>query len=100
MYSLIEKFKETKIGTPQGGKLSPLLSNIYLNELDKVLERSGLHFPRYADDCGIFVKTEYSAERVMKNIITFIETKLKLKVNAEKTHVTRPNNLKYLGFSF
>ena len=94
------KFEETRIGTPQGGNLSPLLSNIYLNELDKELERRGLHFARYADDCVIFVKTEYSAERVMKNIITFIETKLKLKVNAEKTHITRPNNLKYLGFSF
>ena len=94
------EFEETTIGTPQGGNLSPLLSNIYLNELDKELERRGLHFARYADDCVIFVKTEYSAERVMKNIINFIETKLKLKVNAEKTHITRPNNLKYLGFSF
>ena len=94
------EFEETTIGTPQGGNLSPLLSNIYLNELDKELERRGLHFARYADDCVIFVKTEYSAERVMRNIITFIETKLKLKVNAEKTHITRPNNLKYLGFSF
>ena len=94
------EFEDTTIGTPQGGNLSPLLSNIYLNELDKELERRGLHFARYADDCVIFVKTEYSAERVMKNIITFIETKLKLKVNAEKTHITRPNNLKYLGFSF
>ena len=94
------EFEETTIGTPQGGNLSPLLSNIYLNELDKELEKRGLHFARYADDCVIFVKTEYSAERVMKNIVTFIETKLKLKVNAEKTHITRPNNLKYLGFSF
>ena len=94
------EFEETTIGTPQGGNLSPLLSNIYLNELDKELERRGLHFARYADDCVIFVKTEFSAERVMRNIVTFIETKLKLKVNAEKTHITRPNNLKYLGFSF
>ena len=94
------ELEETTIGTPQGGNLSPLLSNIYLNELDKELERRGLHFARYADDCVIFVKTEYSAERVMKNIITFIETKLKLKVNAEKTHITRPTKLKYLGFSF
>lgn len=93
-------FEETKIGIPQGGNLSPLLSNIYLNELDKELERRGLHFARYADDCVILVKTKYSAERVMRNIVTFIERKLKLKVNADKTHITRPNNLKYLGFSF
>lgn len=94
------EFEETTIGTPQGGNLSPLLSNIYLNELDKELERRGLHFARYADDCVIFVKTEFSAERVMRNIVTFIETKLKLKVNTEKTHITRPTKLKYLGFSF
>ena len=93
-------FEETNIGTPQGGNLSPLLSNIYLNELDKELERRQLHFARYADDCVIFVKTKFSAERVMKNIVTFIENKFKLKVNAEKTHITTPNNLKYLGFSF
>ncbi len=93
-------FEETNIGTPQGGNLSPLLSNIYLNELDKELERRQLHFARYAYDCVIFVKTKFSAERVMKNIVTFIENKLKLKVNAEKTHITTPNNLKYLGFSF
>ena len=94
------EFEETTVGTPQGGNLSPLLSNIYLNELDKELERRGLNFARYADDCVIFVKTEFSAERVMRNIVTFIETKLKLKVNAEKTHITRPTKLKYLGFSF
>ena len=94
------EFEETTVGTPQGGNLSPLLSNIYLNELDKELERRELHFARYADDCVIFVKTEFSAERVMRNIVTFIETKLKLKVNAEKTHTTRPTKLKYLGFSF
>lgn len=94
------ELEETTIGTPQGGNLSPLLSNIYLNELDKELERRGLHFARYADDCVIFVKTENSAKRVMFHIIKFIETKLKLKVNAEKTHITKPNNLKYLGFSF
>ncbi len=92
--------EKTEVGTPQGGNLSPLLSNIMLNELDKELEARQLHFARYADDCVIFVKTEYSAERVMRNIVHFIETKLKLKVNATKTHITRPNNLKYLGFTF
>jgi len=94
------EFEETNVGTPQGGNLSPLLSNIYLNELDKELERRGLHFARYADDCVIFVKTEFSAKRVMRNITAFIETKLKLKVNAKKTHITRPSKIKYLGFSF
>ena len=94
------EFEETTVGTPQGGNLSPLLSNIYLNELDKELERRGLHFARYADDCVIFVKTKNAAKRVMFHIVKFIETKLKLKVNAEKTHITKPNNLKYLGFSF
>lgn len=94
------EFIKSEIGTPQGGNLSPLLSNIYLNLLDKELENRHLNFARYADDCVIFVKTEYSANRVMKNIVTFIETKLHLKVNASKTHVCRPNNLKYLGFSF
>lgn len=93
-------YEKTEVGTPQGGNLSPLLSNIMLNELDKEFEARHLHFARYADDCVIFVKTEYSAERVMRNIIHFIETKLKLKVNATKTHITRPNNLKYLGFTF
>lgn len=93
-------FEESKVGTPQGGNLSPLLSNITLNQLDKELERRGLRFARYADDCVIFVKTKYSAERVMRNIVKYIETKLKLKVNATKTHVCRPNDLKYLGFGF
>ena len=93
-------FEETSVGTPQGGNLSPLLSNIYLTLLDRELETRGLHFARYADDCVIFVKTENAAKRVMYSITHFIETKLKLKVNATKTHITRPNNLKYLGFSF
>lgn len=93
-------FEETNVGTPQGGNLSPLLSNIYLSLLDRELETRGLHFARYADDCVIFVKTENAAKRVMHSITHFIETKLKLKVNATKTHITRPRNLKYLGFSF
>ena len=93
-------FEETNVGTPQGGNLSPLLSNIYLTLLDRELETRGLQFARYADDCVIFVKTENAAKRVMYSITHFIETKLKLKVNATKTHITRPNNLKYLGFSF
>ena len=93
-------FEETNVGTPQGGNLSPLLSNIYLTLLDRELETRGLHFARYADDCVIFVKTENAAKRVMYSITHFIETKLKLKVNATKTHITRPNNLKYLGFTF
>ena len=93
-------FEETNVGTPQGGNLSPLLSNIYLTLLDKELETRGLHFARYADDCVVFVRTENAAKRVMYSITRFIETKLKLKVNAIKTHITKPNNLKYLGFSF
>ena len=93
-------FEETNVGTPQGGNLSPLLSNIYLTLLDKELETRGLHFSRYADDCVIFVKTENAAKRVMYSITHFIENKLKLKVNATKTHITKPSNLKYLGFSF
>ena len=93
-------FEETNVGTPQGGNLSPLLSNVYLTLLDKELENRGLHFARYADDCVIFVKTENAAKRVMYSITHFIEGKLKLKVNATKTHITKPSNLKYLGFSF
>ena len=94
------EFIKSDVGTPQGGNLSPLLSNIYLNLLDKELDNRHLHFARYADDCVIFVKTEYSANRVMENIVSFIENKLHLKVNASKTHVCKPNNLKYLGFTF
>ena len=93
-------FEKTDVGTPQGGNLSPLLSNIYLTLLDRELEIRGLHFARYADDCVIFVRTENSAKRVIHTITNFIENKLKLKVNASKTHITRPSNLKYLGFTF
>ena len=92
--------KPTKVGTPQGGNLSPLLSNIMLNELDKELEARGLNFVRYADDCIILVKSEKAADRVLISITKFIEKKLGLKVNAEKSKVTKPTQTKYLGFSF
>lgn len=91
---------ETKVGTPQGGNLSPLLSNIMLNELDKELDARGLNFVRYADDCIILVKSEKSANRVLTSITKYIEKKLGLKVNAEKSKVTRPTKTKYLSFSF
>lgn len=90
----------TTVGTPQGGNLSPLLSNIMLNELDKELEKRGLNFTRYADDCIIVVRSEKAANRVMESITRFIEKKLGLKVNAEKSKVARPNQIKYLGFGF
>lgn len=93
-------YEESKVGTPQGGNLSPLLSNIILNELDKELEARGLHFTRYADDCVILLKSEASAKRVMYSITKWIEKKLGLKVNAEKTKIVRPWKLKYLGFGF
>ena len=92
--------KATEVGTPQGGNLSPLLSNIMLNELDKELDERGLNFVRYADDCIILVKSEKAANRVLASIKKFIEKKLGLKVNAEKSKVTRPTKTKYLGFSF
>lgn len=90
----------TPKGTPQGGNLSPLLSNIMLNELDKELEKRGQNFVRYADDCLIMVKSEKAANRVMESITKFIEKKLGLKVNVEKSKVARPNEIKYLGFGF
>ena len=94
------KYEDTPIGTPQGGNLSPLLSNIMLNELDKELESRGLKFVRYADDCLILVGSKKAAERVMRSIVKFIEKKLGLTVNAEKSKIARPSNIKYLGFSF
>lgn len=94
------KYEETKLGTPQGGNLSPLLSNVMLNELDKELERRGLNYARYADDCVILVRSEASAKRVMYSITEWIEKRLGLKVNATKTHVSRPSKVKYLGYSF
>ena len=94
------KYEETPVGTPQGGNLSPLLSNIMLNELDKELESRELRFVRYADDALIFVKSEKAANRVMKSIVQFIEGKLGLIVNAEKSRIARPKDLKFLGFGY
>ena len=79
------RYEETTKGTPQGGNLSPLLSNIMLNELDKELEARALHFVRYADDCVIVVKSSAAASRVMHTVTNWIERKLGLKVNASKT---------------
>ena len=93
-------YEDTVIGTPQGGPLSPLLSNVMLNKLDKELEARNLHFTRYADDTIILVKSEKAANRVMESITHFIEKKLGLKVNMTKTKICKPNDLKYLGFGF
>jgi len=87
-------------GTPQGGPLSPLLSNLVLDELDRELERRGHRFVRYADDANIYVRTERAGQRVMEGISRFITNKLKLKVNREKSAVARPSERKFLGFSF
>ena len=90
----------TEIGVPQGGPLSPILSNVYLDKFDKELEERGLRFVRYADDCNIFVKSEMSANRVMKSVTSWLERKLFLKVSATKTKVVRPTNSNFLGFTF
>src|SRR5271167_1076597 len=87
-------------GTPQGGPLSPLLSNLVLDELDRELERRGHRYVRYADDCNIYVRSERAGQRVMKSITQFITQKLKLKVNESKSAVARPQERKFLGFSF
>jgi RNA-directed DNA polymerase len=87
-------------GTPQGGNLSPLLSNIMLDDLDKELERRGHSFCRYADDCNIYVKSRKAGERVMESITQYVEEKLKLRVNREKSAVARPWERKFLGYSF
>ena len=91
---------ETEEGTPQGGPLSPLLSNIMLDDLDKELEQRGHKFVRYADDCNIYVKTQRAGERVMESVREFLEKKLKLKVNPKKSKVDRATRVKFLGFSF
>ena len=95
-----DEYEDSIVGTPQGGNLSPLLANIMLNELDMEMETRGLNFVRYADDCIIMVRSEMSANRVMRNISRFIEEKLGLKVNMTKSKVDRPDGLKYLGFGF
>jgi len=87
-------------GTPQGGPLSPVLSNIVLNELDQELERRGHRFTRYADDCNIYVRSRRAGERVMSSVTRLLTTKLKLRVNSEKSAVARPWERKFLGFSF
>jgi RNA-directed DNA polymerase len=87
-------------GTPQGSPLSPLLSNIILDELDKELIKRGLSFVRYADDCSIYVRSEKSARRVLTSITKYIERDLKLRVNKEKSKVSRPTESTLLGFSF
>ena len=94
------KFEETQVGMPQGGPLSPLLSNIMLNELDVELEKRGHRFARYADDLVILCKSKRSAERTLANIIPYIEDKLFLKVNKEKTEVAYISKIKFLGYSF
>lgn len=92
--------QSTTIGTPQGGPISVILSNIYLDKFDKELESRGLRFARYADDCIIFVKSEMAANRVMKSVTSWLERKLFLKVSATKTKVVRPTKGQFLGFTF
>ena len=91
---------DTEEGTPQGGPLSPLLSNVMLDDLDKELEERGHKFVRYADDCNIYVKTQRAGERVMGSVRSFLEKKLKLKVNPKKSKVEKAQRVKFLGFSF
>ena len=95
-----DEYEDTIVGTPQGGNISPLLANVMLNELDKELEARGLNFVRYADDLIIMVGSKKAAERVMKSVSRYIEEKLGLKVNAEKSKVDKPQGIKYLGFGF
>jgi len=92
--------KATDEGTPQGGPLSPLLSNIMLDDFDKELEKRGHKFARYADDCNIYVRTEIAGQRVKQSVTKYLTTKLKLKVNEEKSAVARPWERKFLGFTF
>lgn len=91
-------YTKTEVGTPQGGPLSPLLANVYLNHLDRELERRGHKFARYADDFVIYVKSKRAGERVMESITEFIELELRLTVNKEKSSITTPTKSKFLGF--
>lgn len=92
--------KPTEEGTPQGGPLSPLLSNIMLDDFDRKLEERGLRFARYADDCNIYVKSEKAGKRVMENVVSYLTKELKLKVNEQKSAVDNPWKRKFLGFTF
>ena len=92
-------FEESREGTPQGGPLSPLLSNLVLDELDRELERRGHRFVRYADDCNIYVRSEKAGRRVMASLTPFIEGRLKLQINTEKSAVARPWHRSFLGFT-
>jgi group II intron reverse transcriptase/maturase len=91
---------ETEEGTPQGGPLSPLLANIMLHDLDMELEQRGLRFVRYADDCNIYVRTERAGQRVMASVTDFLQERLKLRINQDKSAVDRPQRRKFLGFSY
>lgn len=93
-------FSPSEEGTPQGGPLSPLLSNIVLDELDQELEKRGHKFARYADDCNIYVRSERAGQRVMKSLRRLITTRLRLRINEDKSAVARPHERKFLGFSF
>jgi hypothetical protein len=97
MVNRLEDMREQ--GVPQGGNLSPLLSNIYLTKFDRMLEERGHKFVRYADDCNIYVKSPRAAERVMESCVIFLEKKLRLKVNRKKSTTGSPTQLKFLGFS-
>lgn len=94
------KFEQTVVGVPQGGPLSPLLSNVMLNELDKEIENRGHRFVRYADDMVVLCKSKRSSERTLRNLLPYIEGKLFLKVNTEKTSVAHISKVKFLGYSF
>lgn len=89
----------TEVGTPQGGPLSPLLSNIMLDVLDRELEKRGHRFCRYADDCNIYVKSERAGKRVIRSVRKFIESRLRLRINEEKSAVADPADRKFLGFT-